>query len=182
MQITREWAMPNKDTFQCPPIRSFVMKYLRESKVSVDPFACNFQGCTYTNDLNPNTAAQYHMDARDFLSMLVDKQIRADFVVFDPPYNPSQAKQLYEEIGLNLPARVGRAAGVWAEEKTLAAHILTYDGIFLWFGWNTNGMGKKRGFSIQEILLVAHGRGHNDTICMAERRTSEQQCLLPYVN
>lgn len=31
-------------------------------------------------------------------------------------------------------------------------------------------MGKKRGYTIEEILLVCHGPGHNDTICMAESK------------
>ena len=34
------------------------------------------------------------------------------------------------------------------------------------FGWNSAGMGK--GWKIEEIMLVAHGGAHNDTICMAE--------------
>jgi hypothetical protein len=31
-------------------------------------------------------------------------------------------------------------------------------------------MGKNRGFEIQEILLVAHGGNHNDTICVVEKK------------
>jgi hypothetical protein len=31
-------------------------------------------------------------------------------------------------------------------------------------------MGKKHGFEIIEVMLVAHGGAHNDTICMAERK------------
>jgi hypothetical protein len=42
---------------------------------------------------------------------------------------------------------------------------------FLSFGWNSTGMGQKRGYEIIEILIVAHGSAHNDTICMAERKT-----------
>jgi hypothetical protein len=48
--------------------------------------------------------------------------------------------------------------------------VLLDNGIVLSFGWNTVGMGKKRGFEILEIMLVCHGGAHNDTICMAERR------------
>jgi len=96
--------------------------------------------------------------------------VRPDLVIFDPPYNPAQAKECYEGLGMNLPARVGKAAGVWAHEKHIVKDIMADGGIFLWFGWNTCGMGEARGFVIKEIMLVAHGRGHHDTICMAERR------------
>jgi hypothetical protein len=43
--------------------------------------------------------------------------------------------------------------------------------IVLSFGWNSNGMGKTRGYELQEILLVAHGGAHNDTICLAEKKS-----------
>lgn len=33
-----------------------------------------------------------------------------------------------------------------------------------------NGIGKTRGFEIVEILLVAHGGNHNDTIVTVERK------------
>ena len=36
------------------------------------------------------------------------------------------------------------------------------------FGWNSGGIGKKYGFEIKKILLVAHGGWHNDTICTLE--------------
>lgn len=32
------------------------------------------------------------------------------------------------------------------------------------------GIGKTLGFNIEEILLVAHGGWHNDTICTVERK------------
>lgn len=44
------------------------------------------------------------------------------------------------------------------------------DSIVISFGWNTNGMEINRGFKIEEILLVAHGGAHNDTICTVERK------------
>lgn len=44
------------------------------------------------------------------------------------------------------------------------------------FGWNSTGMGA--GFEQREILLVAHGGSHNDTICTAEEMTQEQMSLL----
>lgn len=38
-----------------------------------------------TNDLNPNTTAQYHLPAQEFCSRL---QVEVDVVLFDPPYSP----------------------------------------------------------------------------------------------
>ena len=53
------------------------------------------------------------------------------------------------------------------------SRILRPGGISISFGWNSSGIGKKRGFEIIEILLVAHGGMHNDTICTVERKTQQ---------
>ena len=70
MTINREFGWPKHNTFECAPIKSFVMKYLNDSKISVDPFARNFQGRTYTNDFNTSTKAEYHLDAVEFMEMI----------------------------------------------------------------------------------------------------------------
>ena len=48
--------------------------------------------------------------------------------------------------------------------------ILKPGGFALSFGWNTNGVSKKRGFEIVEVLVVAHGGSKNDTLCTVERK------------
>jgi len=48
--------------------------------------------------------------------------------------------------------------------------LLTQDAVVLSFGWNSAGMGVKRGFELVECLICCHGSAHNDTICIAERR------------
>ena len=55
------------------------------------------------------------------------------------------------------------------EQDTLTKLVKT-GGYCLSFGWNTNGVGKKRGFEIIEILIVAHGGSKNDTLCTVERK------------
>lgn len=50
-----------------------------------------------------------------------------------------------------------------------AAMLAINPGAFvLSFGWNSSGMGKARDFELREVMLVAHGGAHNDTICIAE--------------
>lgn len=175
IQFSRQWAMPSADTFDIPPIREFVKKYLRGSKVSIDPFARNKRWATYTNDLNPDTAAEYHRRAVVFLRYLRMKGIKADLIIFDPPYSPTQIKQCYDGIGGHT-YRAGEEN--WVKERNLIYDILTVGGICLTFGWNTCGMGRGRDTEIQELLLVAHGAAHNDTICMAERKIAHQPELM----
>jgi len=66
---------------------------------------------------------------------------------------------------------------LWKPERDTIHQILDIGGIVISFGWNSIGMGKRRGYKIEDILLVCHGPGHNDTICMVERKISYQQPL-----
>lgn len=165
--------MPTKDTFDSKPIGSFVGKYLTKSSVSIDPFARNKQWALYTNDLDPRTKAEYHMDALKFLNILSARDIKIDLCLFDPPYSPRQIKECYDGIGLEMGWRDAQRTHAWSKEKNIIRNMMVDNGIVLCFDWNSMGMGKKRGFEIIEILLVCHGAGHNDTICVAERKLKE---------
>ena len=175
MVMDRKWGMPSSDTFDCPTIGAFVKRYLYHSDVSIDPFARNKQWATHTNDLNKDTNAEYHIKALDFLQMLLDEGARADLIIFDPPYSTRQIKECYEGIGEKM--QYDDTINLWQKEKRLCNKLLPIGGVFLCFGWNSIGMGAKRGFKFVEILLVSHGRGHNDTICTAEKKAQEQQVL-----
>lgn len=171
--MRRVWAMPSKNTFDIPPIRALVKSYLYQSKVSIDPFARNKRWATYTNDLNPDTAADSHLPAKEFLATLNERGVCADFVLFDPPYSPRQIVECYQSIGVDinfLKAGIG-----WKAELDLLAKLLTPGGIAICCGWNSSGLGSSRGFAMEEVLLVQHGGAHNDTICTVERKIESMQ-------
>ena len=163
--------MPSGDTFSVPPIGDFVRRYLSAAKVSIDPFARNKAWATHTNDLNPETTAQHHMDAEAFLLLLGSQGVKADLIIFDPPYSPRQISECYKEAGITVGMKETQNAALYARMKSALLPILTPDAVVLSFGWNSAGMGKKHGFEQIEIKLVCHGAAHNDTICLAEQRT-----------
>ncbi len=165
--------MPTPDTFDCEPIKGFVQKYLLNSKVRIDPFSRNKRWAKYTNDLNPDTAADHHMDAKDFMEMLLKEGVKADMVLFDPPYSSRQIAECYSSVGrtTTIQDTQGKSWSDWKE----AIDPLCVDGaVVLSFGWNSVGMGKKHGFELIEVLLVCHGGQHNDTICIAERKLTPE--------
>ena len=168
--MSRVWAMPNHNTFEIKPIMAFVLKYLKNSKLSIDPFARNCNLATVNNDLNPDTLARYHLTAVDFLSLMKEKEYRPDLVLFDPPYSIGQIKQCYEDFGLPFGQHEAQYMPSWKEERDIIKEIIHDNGVVLSFGWNSNCMGKTRGFDIVEILLVSHGGPHFDTICVAEKK------------
>ena len=168
MIFNRVWAMPNHDTFSIPPIGAFVRRYLVNSQVSVDSFARNKDWATYTNDLNPDTSAQNHMDAEDYLHSM-QGQFIADLGILDPPYSPRQISECYAQVGRKATMR-DTQSGWWKRIRDALDPLIVPGGIVLSFGWNSNGMGKTRGYELLDVLLVAHGGAHNDTICIAERK------------
>lgn len=140
---------------------------LRGEKIIVDPFANDCKIGTITNDLNPKFDTTYHLDALDFLKKLDDES--ADVVLYDPPYSLRQRVECYESVGVT-PTMEHTKASWRGNQLDEIARIVKPRGYCLSFGWNTNGVGKKRGFEIIEVLVVAHGGSHNDTLCTVEKK------------
>ena len=126
MNFQRVWAMPDSDTFNIAPIGGLVKRYLSQSKVSIDPFARNKRWATYTNDLNRETDAEYHVDILDFLLMLKAKDVIADLVLFDPPYSPRQIKECYDSIGRKM-GQLDAMRTNWQPERNLINDILSIE-------------------------------------------------------
>lgn len=165
MLITREWHMPNSCTFNIKPIRHLIDKYIHGK--SIDPFARNSEIAVITNDLNPNCRANYHLDALDFLMQFEAASI--DTVLYDPPYSPRQVAECYKALGKSVNMTTTQSS-YWRKHKEQIGRIVKYGGIVITCGWNSGGIGRKYGFEILEILLVAHGGWHNDTIVTVERK------------
>lgn len=165
MKIRKEWAMPNSRTFQIKPIKEFVERNISGCEVVVDPFANDCKYGTITNDMNPKFDTDYHLDALKFLKKIKSNSV--DCVLYDPPYSLRQVKECYEGVGAKVTQEHTKAS--WrARHLDEIQRILKVGGICLCFGWNTNGVGKKRGFDMQEILIVSHGGSKNDTLCTKE--------------
>lgn len=169
MIIQRIWSMPDKNTFQIPPIRQLLADEVNSNQVWIDPFANSSKIASITNDLNENYDTDYHMEAIDFLAMFDDRSV--DGVLFDPPYSPRQVRECYDSISgyITWDGRVS----FWSEYKDQISRILKIGGKAICFGWNSNGVGSSRGFEMSKGLLVPHGGTHNDTIVTVETKVSE---------
>lgn len=167
MEITRVWAMPNKNTFSIKPINELINRYLKKDLLVVDPFANANKLATITNDLDPQYDTDYHLDALDFLKQIEDNS--ADLVLYDPPYSPRQVSESYRLLEMSVNMATTQSS-YWSRQKREIARIVKQGGYVISCAWNSGGIGKKYGFEIQEILLVAHGGWHNDTIVTVERK------------
>ena len=166
MKIERKWAMPSSLTFNIKPISDLLDEEIEEGRLWIDPFARDSKRVAYTNDINKNTSALYHMDALDFLRMYDDDSI--DGVLFDPPYSLRQVKECYDEIGIALSSHESKY--FFTDIKKEITRIVKKGGKVISFGWNSGGIGKTNGFEIQRILLVPHGGPHHDTIVVVDKK------------
>jgi hypothetical protein len=173
MRIDREWAMPSSSTFTIPPIKRLLEEELTEG-FWLDPFAGSNTLVKLfpfihaeTNDLNPDLDADYHMLAHEFLQRYDDKSI--DGILYDPPYSVRQVKEVYNGIGLQVTQQ-DTQTWFYTKIKNEIQRVMKPGGKIISFGWNSGGMGKKRGFEISRILLVPHGGVRNDTIVTVETK------------
>lgn len=165
--FSRKWEMPNKNTFNIKCINRLIHKYYKPSMLSIDPFANTSKLATITNDLNPDIDCKYHMDAVDFLKSFADNSI--DFVFYDPPYSLRQVSECYKSVGIAVTTETTQSS-YRTKHINEIARVLKPDGIVMCFGWNSSGVGTKRGFDLIEVMLVAHGGSHNDTIITVEKK------------
>ena len=167
MKITRVWEMPNSRTFDIKCISKLIGRYVKYETYAIDGFANDSHTYGTSNDIDPQYKTDYNMDALDFHKMFDDKSV--DVVLFDPPYSLRQVSECYKKLDLTVNMETTQSS-FWSKNKDQIARIIKPEGYCLSFGWNSNGIGKTRGFRIIEILIVAHGGQHNDTICVVEQK------------
>ena len=186
--VSKTWAMPNGKTFKIKPIEDLIGRYRSiigepyidnppEKKLLVlDPFANEASIRTLflddrfkyiSNDLDPQYDTDYHMDALDFMKKFPDSC--ASLVLFDSPYSMRQVSECYKKLGRTVTA-TDTSNKTFGDFKKEIARITKIGGYVLSFMWNSNGIGNSLGFEQKEILLVAHGSMHNDTICTVEQK------------
>lgn len=168
-RIQRVWAMPNSRTFSIKPIRELISSAIADCTSVCDPFVRNspFKSRCVSNDLDTSVEADFHMDALDFMRSRSDFEF--DGMLFDPPYSPRQVSECYKKTGLSVNMQTTQAS-FWSNLKKEIQRIVKPCGVVITCGWNSGGIGNKYGFRLEQILMVAHGGWHNDTIVTVERK------------
>ena len=167
MIINRKFALASHATFTIPPIKDLLKKY-NVGIGWVDPFAGYNSPAEWTNDLDDNAPTKAHLEADKFC-MELGVFLPLKGVLFDPPYSYRQISEHYKAFKKKATA-LDTSYNFYGRVMDAITPKMPLKSLAISFGWNSNGFGKKRGFEIEEILLVAHGLHHNDTICTVERK------------
>lgn len=165
-KITRHWAMPDRYTFAMPAVAELLDEEI--SGTWADPFCGLNSPAQIRNDADTAREAEYHLDGLDFLKELDSYSV--DGVLFDPPYSVEQALRKYK------PKHNGTAGRTeyWSKCKDEIARVVRPGGKVICFGWDSNGLGKGRGFELDRVMLLCHGACHNDTIITVETKLMHQ--------
>lgn len=132
------------------PFESFIYS---NHKIA-DPFARNCSWGTHTNDIDPSTDAQSHMDALEWLQSLPTGEF--SYVLFDPPFSSRQA-QKYEAGHVNVYTDPGYVKKCFDE----IFRILVINGNVLKLGYNSS---RPNGFDLKRGWIVNFGGNRNDVI------------------
>jgi hypothetical protein len=76
--------------------------------------------------------------------------------------------EVYKKVGRTVNMQTTQAS-FWSAIKTEISRVLVVGGKSITCGWNSGGVGSS-GLKIIEIVLVAHGGWHNDTIITVEEK------------
>jgi len=110
-------------------------------------------------DTDPTVYPNYVMDAESFLNMAIEKGLKYNTIILDPPYNLRKSIEKYN----------GRYLSSFQKIKEKVCNVIEENGNIITCGYNSISMGKSRGFNVMSICLISHGGSHNDTIITNEK-------------
>ncbi len=157
--------MPSSATSSMKPVAE-LLDYYGAGLNWCDPFSGDDTRCQFRNDYKHSK-----MDSFDWADSV---PAELDGVFIDPPYSPRQVAEHYRDWRDGKPSQVdtqniyARAYGAFASKIKPGGYLITA-------GWHSNGFGNKNEFKLLEVVLIAHGGAHNDTILTVEKRMYAQQ-------
>ena len=144
-------------TFESPKIKAWVESnssgkclnlFAGKTKLNIDEVR---------NDIDESMNAEYHKDAVDFVTEW--RGDKFDTIILDPPYAYRKAMEMYND---NYSSRF----------KILAdkiPNILNKGGKVISLGYHSTFLSKKRGASLINLCIFAHGGAQHCTIGIIEQ-------------
>lgn len=155
--FTYLYQTPNKFTFKQKKLKKWVEGFCKGKVLNLFAGQTILDVDEFRVDLNPEMIADWYGDAYDFVTTT---DLKFDTVVLDPPYNLRKAREKYN----------GNYIGSFTKIKNELLRVLNPGAIIITLGYDSLGMGRKRGFKKIAICLICHMGDFNDTITVVEER------------
>jgi hypothetical protein len=166
MQFEYLWTMPNQWTFEIKEVQTILYSIVNKHKRILIPFAGQFR---FPQTLTPKYYTYIDIDSTrpkpciygDCLEVMAQRlEGQYDLIISDPPFCFYQAIHTYNNKKMQDISKC----------KDLYDQLLISKGQILHFGFNTTGMGQKRGYMKEKIWVLNHGGSHNDTLILLETK------------
>jgi site-specific DNA-adenine methylase len=122
-RFSTAFAMPSRWTFSMPPVAEFLARHLDGCVAIVDPFCGESTIAHYRNDL-----ARGGIRAELFVCTLRER-VKADAVIFDPPYSPRQIAECYKSVGQAVTPKDTQNGRLYREVRAARTDILVPGGV-----------------------------------------------------
>lgn len=177
LRISKAWAQPSAWTFTIKPIKELLSRYVPpDGKGWIDPYAGDNSPAEFTNDMNRERKAKWHLDSLEFCEEICQNGTQFNGILFDPPYSYRQVSEYYKQVGRKVRS-IDTTSRFYSRVMNVVCDRIVPGGYAISFGWNTNGFGMKRGFEQVEILIVAHGGHHQDTLVTVEKKAHPAESI-----
>lgn len=157
MDFTYLQQQPSRYTFEQPKLKAWVESWCKGRVLNLFAGKTKLNVDEYRVDSNKEMVADWYGDAYEFI---VDDRHTWDTIILDPPYNLNQAREKYEGHYISSLTRI----------YNRLVYMIDIGGYIITLGYNTGGMGKKRGFKKVAVCIVNHGGHRNDTLCLVEEK------------
>jgi len=176
VRYPRVVSFAHRSTFQIPPIRDLVERYVGDGKGWADPFSGWSTLAEYRNDIRvfdddgKPLPVDSHMLAADWAETLPENLAG---VLFDPPYSKRQISHVYRGVGREATMEDTNALFYTSVKNPLGRRVRP-GGFVISLGYTSYGFGPSRGFEVVEGLLVNTGPLSYDIIVTVERKVSDR--------
>lgn len=159
---------PARYTFEMPKLKKWIEQQCTGKVLNLFAGKVTLLVNEIRNDMDVTMPAEYHLPADEFCKMAIDKGWRFDTIILDPPYNLRKSREKYN----------GRYFGSFTIIKRMIPDLLNPNGKVITLGYDTTGIGLKRGFRKIAVCVVNHKGDHNDTLCLVEQKIPQMELTL----
>ena len=161
--IMQYMSQPAKKwTFEQPKLKLFVEQWCKGKVLNLFAGKTRLNVDEFRIDSSDEFKPDILIDALEFIKT-TDKKF--DTIILDPPYSLRKSMEIYK----------GHYYSKWGLIINNLERVCNDKCRVIFFGYNSVGMSKKRGFEKIAICLVCHNGSHNDTIVTVEERASHNK-------
>ena len=154
-------SMCHRYTFKPTKIKAWVVDKLEGKTLNLFAGETILTDKTIRVDMDPKMPRlNFCIRAEEYLELAIEHNHKYDTIIVDPPWNERKAREYYE----------GRYIGKFTKLRDPIVKLLNPGGIIISAGYKIVYFGKKRGFTLERVLVVNASGDINPFFISIERK------------